>query len=253
MTRKQNADTTASTTDSTVYEVTQEVAETEENFADEKSDTDPWEGFNRAVYRFNGVFDKAISKPVAKGYIKVTNKPVRKGVSNFFSNLGEPTTIINDVLQGKLKQGVKDTARFLFNSTVGLLGIFDVAKRINLKKHDEDFGQTFGKWGAGTGPYLVLPIFGPSNLRDGIGSVPGFYTDLTPHIGGGSTAPVLLRAASIVDSRSELLHLEPLLEQQIDSYVLVREGYLQSRLKAVHDGKPPVAADEFLDEELLIE
>ncbi len=253
MARKQNADATTSTTDSTLYEVTQEVAETEENFTDEKSDTDPWEGFNRAVYRFNGVLDKAILKPVAKGYIKVTNKPVRKGVSNFFSNLGEPTTIINDMLQGKLKQGAKDTARFMVNSTAGLLGIFDVAKRINLKKHREDFGQTFGKWGVGTGPYLVLPIFGPSNLRDGIGRIPGFYTDPAPYIGDGSTTPVLLRAASIVDFRSELLRLEPLLEQQIDPYVLVREGYLQSRLKAVYDGKPPVVADEFLDEELLIE
>ena len=219
----------------------------------EETDIDPWENMNRAIFKFNTVLDKAILKPVAKGYVKVMPTPVRKGVSNFFSNLAEPTTIVNDVLQGKFKQGAQDTGRFLVNSTVGILGIFDVAKHISLEKHREDFGQTFGKWGAGTGPYIVLPLLGPSNVRDGIGLIPQYlYTDPIPQVSDNGARTGLI-VGRVINLRADLLRLDKLLDQQIDPYVFVRDGFLQQRKKAVYDGNLPEVEDEFLDEEFLTE
>ncbi|MCW8983187.1 MAG: VacJ family lipoprotein, partial [Gammaproteobacteria bacterium] len=147
---------------------------------------DPWEGMNRSINSFNEKLDEALLKPVAKGYQAITPEPVDKGISNFFSNLDDVTVFINDLFQLKLIQGTSDLARFTVNSTVGIFGLFDVAEMIGLEKHNEDFGQTLGFWGAPEGPYLVLPFFGPSTLRDGPSKVlvdwrtePEFYVDDT--------------------------------------------------------------------------
>ena len=136
--------------------------------ADDRVDShDPLEGFNRAMYTFNDRLDKYALKPLAKGYRAITPTGVRKSVSNFFSNLHEPMVMLNNLLQGKPGQATSDLIRFVVNSTVGIVGLFDVSSKVGLPKHDEDFGQTLAVWGVGDGPYLVLPFFGPSNLRDG--------------------------------------------------------------------------------------
>ena len=130
---------------------------------------DPFESFNRGVYQFNDTADKAVIKPVATAYHAVVPKPVRTGVSNFFSNLNDVVVVFNDVLQFKLKQAVSDSARVIFNSTFGILGLIDIASDAGIPKHNEDFGQTLGYWGFNSGPFLMLPLFGPSSFRDGIG------------------------------------------------------------------------------------
>lgn len=130
---------------------------------------DPFEGMNRKVMAFNDEADRLILKPLAKGYINITSEPVRRSVSNFYDNFAYPITILNQFLQGKVRLGFRDLGRFVVNTTLGLLGFFDVATKFGLEQHDEDFGQTLGVWGVGSGPYLVLPILGPSSVRDGTG------------------------------------------------------------------------------------
>src|ERR671923_1957981 len=137
---------------------------------EERDPRDPWEGMNRGIYKFNDTFDEYLAQPVARTYVKVLHQEIRSRIGNFFSNLADPLIGLNNFLQGKFTDGVNDWARFAFNSTIGLLGIHDVASDMGYEKHNEDFGQTFGRWGAGPGPYLVLPILGPSSLRDGLGT-----------------------------------------------------------------------------------
>ena len=133
---------------------------------------DPFERFNRSSFAFNDALDRAVAKPVAKAYKKVTPRVVRTGVSNFVSNLGTITTVVNDVLQGKMKQAGHDSGRFLLNSTLGLGGLFDPASAAGLERNNEDFGQTLGKWGVKSGPYLMLPLLGPSTVRDTVARLP---------------------------------------------------------------------------------
>lgn len=202
-------------------------------------DRDPFEGFNRSVYSFNQIVDRAVLEPVATGYKKVVPQPVRTGVSNFFSNIAYPTVIINDFLQGKFQQGVSDASRFVANSTFGVLGIFDVATYMEMPAHREDFGQTFGVWGIGEGPYLVLPLFGPSNPRDGIGSILDYQADIlsTYDSTAGRSAARSLKA---VDKRSNLLSAGRILDQAaLDPYSFTREAYRQRRLNLIYDGNPP--------------
>jgi len=130
---------------------------------------DPWEGFNRTMYRFNYRFDKYVFLPVASGYQAITPNFMEQGFHNFFQNFGELTSLMNSILQLQPTKTVETTGRFLVNTTVGLLGLFDVASKLDIPKHDEDFGQTLGYWGVGNGPFLVLPVMGPSNVRDGLG------------------------------------------------------------------------------------
>ena len=132
---------------------------------------DPLEPINRQIYKLNDVIDRYALRPVAKGYNKVTPEPARKGITNFFDNITYPVTIVNDFLQGKFAQGFSDTGRFIVNSTIGLFGFFDVATDAGLPRHQEDFGQTFAKWGAPAGPYIVVPFFGPRTVRSGIGDL----------------------------------------------------------------------------------
>ena len=200
---------------------------------------DPFEGWNRGVYKFNDKFDDYLARPVAETYEDWVPREVRDRVRNFFGNLADPFIGINNMLQGKLSEGFDDWTRFILNTTVGLVGIHDVATDFGLEKHNEDFGQTFGRWGAGTGPYLVLPIFGSSNLRDGVGLAADMVTDPL-----GEVRPIDLRNSAIatraVQTRADLLGASRVLaEAALDRYVFQRDAYLQRRRSLVYDGRPP--------------
>ena len=206
---------------------------------EERDPRDPFEPFNRGVYRFNDGFDDWIGKPVARAYCDVLHDEIRNRIANFFSNLADPFIGVNNVLQGKFEDGFNDFVRFAFNSTFGLLGIHDVASDWGYEKHNEDFGQTFGRWGAGTGPYLMLPILSSSTLRDTIGL--GFDWTFDPL---GDVRPINLRNSLVVvrgvNTRAELLDASRLLEEAaLDRYVFQRDAYLQRRNSLIHDGRPP--------------
>ncbi|MEO7558621.1 MAG: VacJ family lipoprotein [Gammaproteobacteria bacterium] len=205
----------------------------------DKEDRDPFEGFNRAIFNFNEGLDKAVLKPVATGYKNVIPRPVRTGISNFFSNLAYPTVIVNAFLQGKFAQGMSDTSRFIANSVFGVLGIFDVATAWELPAHNEDFGQTFGHWGMGEGPYLVLPFFGPSNPRDGIGMVLDFQTDILSYY-QDDTGRYLARGVKTINERSNLLSAGRIIDEAaLDPYSFRREAYRQRRINLIYDGNQP--------------
>ncbi|MBR7887913.1 VacJ family lipoprotein [Marinomonas sp. A79] len=205
------------------------------------TEEDPWEGFNRAMFTFNDAIDGAVLKPVAKGYKAVTPTPVQKGVSNFFSNLGEIGNITNNLLQGKWDQTASSTFRFLINSTAGWFGIFDVASELGLKEYDEDFGQTLGYWGVNSGPYLVLPFFGPSTVRDGTGLVAEYVAiDETDYLDLNNKEELALLGLDVVQTRARLLNAEGMIVG--DRYSFVRDVYLQSRAFEVYDGNVPVKA-----------
>lgn len=219
-----------------------ETAQTPQPEQEQDNARDPLEGFNRAMYTFNDKFDRYLLKPVAKGYRAVTPKPVRKGISNFFSNLHDPGIMLNNLLQGKPRQAGSDLGRFLVNSTLGIAGLFDVATSMGMEKHNEDFGQTLAKWGVGDGSYLVLPFFGPSNLRDGA-ALPVDWEMYPPnHMEETSTRNKLL-VVDTVDKRAQLLDASDILEQAAgqDPYIFVREAYRQRRINQIYDGNPPQA------------
>lgn len=199
---------------------------------------DPWEGFNRSMFIFNDAVDGAVLKPVAKGYKAITPTPVQKGVSNFFSNLGEIGNITNNLLQGKWDATASSTFRFLINSTAGWFGIFDVASELGLKKYDEDFGQTLGYWGVSSGPYLVLPFLGPSTVRDGSAfAVEYTYVDETGMLDLNSDEELGLFGLDVVDTRARYLNAEGMIVG--DRYSFIRDVYLQNRAYEVYDGNPP--------------
>ena len=201
---------------------------------------DPLEGFNRAMFTFNDKMDRYILKPVAKGYRAVTPKPVRRGISNFFSNLREPMAILNNLLQGKPADAVSDLSRFVFNTTFGIFGLFDVASKMGMPKHNEDFGQTLAVWGVGDGAYLVLPFLGPSNLRDGPALVVDWETYPPNHMEERSTRDKLMLVET-VDKRAQLLDTSDILDQAAgqDPYIFVRETFRQLRRNQIYDGNPP--------------
>jgi phospholipid-binding lipoprotein MlaA len=209
---------------------------------------DPFESANRAIYKFNDVVDRATLKPIAKGYKWITPEWFRHGVGNFFSNLQYPATVLNQLLQGKPGAAARDTGRLLMNTVLGLGGVLDPATRAGLDKNDEDLGQTLGVWGVPTGPYIVLPFLGPTTVRDAPSTVaetfldPLSYADVEWEVLWG------LRAVDIVDSRAQLLSLEPVLERTFDPYAFVRNAFLQRREFQVRDGDVP---EEDLEEELL--
>ncbi len=203
-----------------------------------KSPHDPLEPLNRGVYRFNDAVDRAIARPVAKVYHDQLPDPIRSGISNAIDNLAYPTTIVNDLLQAKWRAALNDIGRFLLNSTFGLGGLFDPASKEGLDKNDEDFGQTLGKWGVPPGPYLVLPFFGPSTLRDGPMIYPERYTDLRGYLGDWETKWTLI-AVGALDTRSELLSVDQALRNAYDPYLFVRDAYLQRREYQVRDGDVP--------------
>ncbi|MGB0956030.1 MAG: MlaA family lipoprotein [Panacagrimonas sp.] len=206
---------------------------------------DPLEPVNRGIYKFNRTADKYVLRPVASGYVKVVPGKARRGVSNFLDNLFYPTTIVNALLQGKVKQSGRDLARFGLNTTAGLLGFIDVASWVGLEKNDEDLGQTLGRWGVGEGWYLMLPLLGPSSNRDLIGSVGDAFTSPTAYV--DSEVAIGLGVVNAIDTRAELLDADGLLDQQLDPYVFLRTIYLQRRLSLVHDGNPPQEEFDFDD------
>ena len=205
---------------------------------------EPFETFNRKVYVFNSDFDKAIGKPVADVYVKYLPVPVRRSIANFFNNLWEPNSIINALLQGKPEKAAMTTSRFILNSTVGLLGLFDVSTVFDIPRQQEDLGQTLAVWGVKDGPYLMLPFLGPSNIRDATTlGVEWVSTDLVPILFDG-TERWLIGGVRLIDARASVLGLEAALQFQVDPYVFLRESYRQSRLVQINDGVPPSEAEE---------
>lgn len=212
---------------------------------------DPFERYNRAMYSFNEGFDRHVAKPVAKAYNKVMPAPVDKGITNFFSNLDDVIVLANDLLQFKMMQAAQDFSRILFNTTIGLFGIFDVATHLDLPKHNEDFGQTLGYWGVPAGPYFVLPVLGPSTIRDTAGLGTDYaYFDPTFNLINDSATSWSLTGLYFIDRRSDLLNMSKLLDiAALDPYVFTREAYLQRRQNLVYDGNPPMEDFENYDDE----
>jgi len=205
---------------------------------------DPWEPVNRVTFEVNDTLDKAIVKPVAIGYKAITPDPVRTWVRNFFSNLNDVIVLANDLLQGKWVQASDDFARLFINSTWGLLGINDIATLVGLEKHDEDLGQTLAVWGLGTGPYFVIPLIGPSTVRDTVGLVGDMYMAPILDISDVSTRNLVL-ALRVTSIRADFLDVEKLIDEAaIDRYNFIREAYLQRRLNQVYDGNPPRVYDD---------
>jgi len=208
---------------------------------------DPLERMNRATYRFNDSIDRHVLKPVAKGYVKHVPSLVRQGVDNFLENLAFPTTIVNDLLQLKIKDTLVDLGRFTVNSTLGIGGILNPANAFGIPKNDEDFGQTLGRWGVPAGPYVVLPFLGPSTLRD----APSWYvdaqTDLRITLDLDATTEWALVGVSLVNRRSELLPFDASFDSAYDRYAFIRNAWLQRREYQVKDG---AVEDDIPQEEL---
>jgi phospholipid-binding lipoprotein MlaA len=211
---------------------------------------DPWNGFNRGVHKFNDGLDRAVLKPTAKGYKKVTPSWLRTGIGNVFANVGYPITMVNQLLQGKPKMFARDTARFVTNTVFGIGGIFDVADKVGLPANDEDFGQTLATWGVSSGPYLVLPLLGPSTARDAPGKVADYFmspmrnVDVEPAVEWGA------KALEIIDDRASLLSSEATLDSAYDKYGVMRDAWTQRREYQVFDGDPPEEKiEEFEDTE----
>ena len=209
----------------------------------ELSTPDPWEPLNRKIFAFNDFADRYALTPVAKTYQFITPDPLEAGIGNMFSNLFEITTILNDLLQLKFGQAASDAGRFLLNSTVGLLGLFDVATPVGLEKHEEDFGQTLGYWGMGSGPYIVVPIIGSYTLRDGVGAYIDSYSDYVTDLNHIPTRNQLWLMRNI-DNRARLFAAEELITG--DRYTFIRDAYLQRREYLVNDG---VVVDSFGEED----
>jgi len=205
---------------------------------------DPLQGFNRGSFGFSMGLDHAVLRPVAHGYMAVTPSPLRRRVSAVVYNLGEPSTTVNDILQGKPKRAGRSSARFLINSTVGVLGIWDVATGLGLKAHDADFGQTFGRYGVRPGPYLYVPVIGPSNFRDGVGRVLDFFTDPVGIVGGGYTTTFGATRLGVqtVDTRARADTAFRALDDATDPYVTARSAYGQYREAFIREATGEVQA-----------
>ncbi|MDP1680308.1 MAG: VacJ family lipoprotein [Burkholderiales bacterium] len=200
---------------------------------------DPLEPLNRGIYQFNDTVDKAVMKPVAQGYKAVLPNPVRTGVGNFFSNIDDALIAVNNLLQFKFSQAASDVARLIANTTFGIGGLFDVATSFGLEKHNEDFGQTLGYWGIGDGPFLMLPLLGPSNVRDTVGLVAYYKLDPVLNLNHIPTRNTL-GALRVIDRRARLLDAEKVLDEAaLDPYTFLRDAYIQQRRSLIYDGNPP--------------
>ena len=210
-------------------------------------ENDPWEGFNRKVYAFNDGLDKVV-RPIAVGYDKIMPDPFQRGVGNFFRNLDAPVTFVNQVLQGKFKQSGTTVGRFFLNSTIGLLGFFDVASKVGMPFYNEDLGQTLATWGYNDSRYLMLPFFGPSTFRDGTGRLVDSYYHPVGRVFHGSNEWGLWAFRGI-DTRARFLDQDAELKQAYDPYVLMRDVWLQNRIYQIYDGDPPMQDyDLYLDD-----
>jgi phospholipid-binding lipoprotein MlaA len=212
---------------------------------------DPWEKLNRKTHRFNNAVDRTIARPLAQGYVKVVPRPVRLGVSNFFSNLGEPITALNSLLQGKPKQAGQSFGGFLLNSTLGIGGIFDPASDANLPRKNEDFGQTLGVWGWKRSRYVELPLFGPRTIRDTVGLVGDAPLSPIRQVEDDKTR-FFLQGLQLVDVRAQLLSIDSLREGAVDEYALWRDSWLQRRNYQIGEDRKQ-SDDENLPDYLLEE
>jgi phospholipid-binding lipoprotein MlaA len=207
---------------------------------------DPFEPMNRAVFSFNEVADDYLIKPIAEAYKFVLPEFARTGVTNFFGNINDVLIAANNLLQAKPVEAANDIGRFLINSTIGILGLFDVATDMGLDKNREDFGQTLGVWGLPDGPYVVLPFFGASNVRDTVGLVVDIETDFMMNTNKlNSDEKIAVNLLKTINRRANLLDAGQLLEDAaFDRYSFVRDGYIQRRRNQIHDGNPPPLKEE---------
>jgi len=211
---------------------------------------DPWQGFNRGVYKFNEGLDRAVLKPTAKGYKKITPTWLRTGIGHVFQNLSYPTTIVNQLLQAKPKLFVEDTCRFVTNTVFGIGGIFDVADKVGLPAHDEDFGQTLARWGVPSGPYFVIPFFGPSTVRDAPSRIGDYFLAVYRYFDVNSEVKWGMFALNVIDDRATLLASESTLESAYDKYGVMRDAWIQRREYLIYDGNPPEEKiEEFKDDD----
>lgn len=214
---------------------------------------DPLEPFNRDVDEFNMAVDRAFIEPVSEAYARITPDPIRASITNFFDNLGYLSVVINNLLQGKFLEGGKDAGRFLVNTTMGIGGLFDIASRMNLPRHEEDLGQTLCRWGVPEGPFIMLPLLGPTTVRD-LPTIPaGLFTSLLTFVEFfvtdlAVTTVIPLGAVNVVNTRANLSTAIRIRNQALDPYIFTREAYLQRRLYLCYDGNPPLEDFEDLDE-----
>lgn len=204
-----------------------------------QEEVDPWRETNEHIFAFNDFFDRNLVRPVANTYMTFLPRVARQGIGNFFSNLNDINVLVNDLLQLKLSDALSDSGRFLINTTVGVVGILDVASNVGLEKNEEDFGQTLGFWGVRSGPYVVLPVFGSSNVRDTFGLIlDTVFNPIQYH--DEPSLRLTLFILEQIDTRASLLSLDELVTG--NRYLFVREAYLQRRQYLVNDGQ---AEDEF--------
>ena len=207
--------------------------------------SDPWEPTNRTFYAFNEAVDQALLEPAANLYLKLPGG-VRDSIHNFLDNAAYPGTVLNQVLQGKFEPAMEGTARFVFNTTLGIGGLFDVATGMGLERREEDFGQTLAVWGSGDGNYIHYPVLGPSSVRDTPGIVVGALTDVLTYV-----AALPMALLEMVDTRANLASAMKIRDESaLDPYVFTREAYRQRRTSLVHDGNPPIDDFEEDDEDL---
>ena len=212
------------------------------NLSVNAEEIDPFEETNRAIYEFNESLDSNVLEPVSRAYKNNMPEAAQKGIGNFLDNLGDVSTLANQILQFKPIESAETLARILVNTTIGLGGLFDVASDMGLITEDEDFGQTMAVWGVEQGPYVVLPLFGPSTVRDGIGT----YVDLTsPANLVDEIGEVGVSVINVVDKRVDLLPITDILDQSDDPYITMRSSYLQKRNNDIYDGNVPVTDDDF--------
>ena len=205
---------------------------------------DPFESYNRAMYKFNKTVDDAAIRPIAQAYVDHTPEFIQTGVSNFFSNLGDVIVLVNNLLQFKFEQAGSDFYRIFVNSTLGIFGLFDPATHVGLTRHREDFGQTLAVWGVPDGPYFVLPFIGPSTIRDTGGLVADIYTHPLYYY-SDSTVAWGLAGLAFIDKRASLLGASRVMDEAaLDPYIFMREAYLQHRRNLIYDGNPPMQEDE---------
>jgi phospholipid-binding lipoprotein MlaA len=210
-----------------------------------QSRVDPFEDWNRAMFAVNDVVDGHVAKPIAQAYVKYVPEVIRSGVTNFFGNIDDLFIGLNNVLQGNGDRAGDDFGRVLLNSTFGLGGLFDLASMMGIEKHNQDFGITFGKWGIPTGPYLFVPLFGPTTVRDGTGTVIRAYLGPTTYIFTDVPLRNSIWGVGIVDARAQALGTESMVDQAaLDRYRFIRNAYLRARRFQVYDGKPPPEPDD---------
>ncbi len=217
-----------------------------------RSKKDPWELANRNVFTFNESLDKNVIKPLTQTYEFIVPEFIRNRLSNVFGNIGDVYTAVNQLLQGKPKLALDDLTRVIINTTMGIGGIFDVATDAGLEKHNEDFGQTFGVWGIKDGPYMVLPLLGPSNVRDTVGWFADLQTDILIKKINDIPLRNTITGVRVIDQRSKYLNSSNLLEEAaFDKYTFVRDAYIQRRRNRIYDGNPPLIDDDNMLEDML--